>query len=62
MPTPPFATSRAGKPVQVDEGVTIVGRITGISGTGPTATITVLLTSGGSVSVTGLDVYSKQTS
>lgn len=60
MPTPPFATTRSGHPVQVDDGVTVVGRVTAVSGSGPTAILTVLLTSGGSISVTGIDVYAKQ--
>lgn len=55
------ATSRAAKPVNNGDAVTVVGTVTNVSGTGPTATLTVLLTSGGSVSVKASDVYNAQT-
>lgn len=55
------ATTRAGKPVEVADQVTIVGAVTAISGTGPSATVTVLTESGASVNVAGSDLYAAQT-
>jgi hypothetical protein len=58
MPATPFATDRAGKPLNNGDAVTIIGTITAVSGTGPTATLTVTLAgSGVSVStVQGQDI------
>lgn len=57
------ATSRAGKPVNNSDQVTIVGNVTNISGTGLTATITVKCAfSGNSISVQAGDLYNAQTS
>lgn len=56
------ATSRAGKPVNVGDQVSVVGTVTVVSSTGPSATITVLLGSGGTVSVKASDLYNAQTS
>jgi hypothetical protein len=56
MPTPPYATARSSKPMNVNDQVTVIGFITAISGSGPTATITVSLAgSGTSVSVQAQD-------
>jgi hypothetical protein len=35
------AVDRAGKPINVGDGATVVGVVTAISGTGPTASVTV---------------------
>ena len=59
--TPPFASSRSGKPIQVADQVSVVGTITAISGTGPSATVTVLTDAGNSVSVKASDLYAAQT-
>ncbi len=39
--TPPYAISRAGKPIVVGDQVSIVGVVTAISGTGANAAVTV---------------------
>lgn len=55
------ATTRSGKPVKVADQVTLVGTVTAVTGTGPTATITVQLSgSGNSVSAQGQDLYAAQ--
>lgn len=62
MPNTPFATSRSGKPVAINDQVTVSGFVTAITGTGSTASVTVqCATSGNSVVVQGADVYSAQT-
>ena len=38
-----YPSSRAGKPINTNDNVTIVGQVTAVSGTGPTATLTVTL-------------------
>jgi hypothetical protein len=49
-------TSRAGKPLNVNDAVTVIGFITAITGTGNTATITVQLAgSGNSISAQAQD-------
>ena len=58
---PPYASSRSGKPIQVADQVSIVGAITAVSGTGPSATITVLTDAGNSISVKASDLYAAQT-
>jgi len=55
------ATTRSGKPVETGDQVTVVGNVTNVSGTGPTATLTVSTPSGQSISVQGQDVYAAQT-
>lgn len=42
-----YPSSRAGKPINIGDAVTIVGSVTAVSGTGPTATITVTLAGSG---------------
>lgn len=60
MPATPFATTKAGLPVQTGDTASVSGLVTAVSGSGPSATLTVLLTSGGSVSVKASDVYATQ--
>jgi len=49
-------TSRAGKPLNVNDAVTVIGSITAITGSGNTATITVQLAgSGNSISAQAQD-------
>lgn len=56
MPTPPFAVSQSGHPLNVGDLVTVNGQITSISGSGNTATITITLqSSGNSVNVQAKD-------
>jgi hypothetical protein len=56
MPVPPTAVARSGKPLNVADGVTVVGFITAISGSGPTATVTLSLAGSGiSVAVQAQD-------
>lgn len=56
MPVTPFPTARSGKPMNVADGVTVVGFITAITGSGPTATVTLTLAgSGVSVNVQAQD-------
>jgi hypothetical protein len=51
------AVDRAGKPVNVGDGATIVGSVTAITGSGPTATIAITLAgSGVSVNVQAQDI------
>jgi hypothetical protein len=42
-----YPSSRAGKPINLNDQVTIIGQVTAVSGTGPTATLTVVLTGSG---------------
>lgn len=42
-----YPSSRAGKPINIGDAVTIVGSVTAVSGTGPTATLTVTLAGSG---------------
>ena len=52
-----YPSSRAGKPINVGDSVTIVGTVTAVSGTGPEADLTVTLAgSGDSVTVDAFDV------
>lgn len=46
-----YPSSRAGKPINIGDQVTIVGQVNSVSGTGPTATLNVTL-SGSSVVLT----------
>lgn len=49
-------TTRAGKPVETNDYVTLVGQVTNVSGSGPTATLTVTLAgSGNSISAQAND-------
>ena len=36
-----YPSSRAGKPINVGDAVTVVGTVASVSGTGPTATVTI---------------------
>lgn len=38
-----YPSSRAGKPINLNDAVTIVGTVTAVTGTGPTATLTITL-------------------
>ena len=52
-----YPSTRAGKPINISDGVTIEGFVTAVSGTGPSATLTITLAgSGNSVSVQAQDV------
>lgn len=46
-----YPSARNGKPINVNDQVTLVGQVTAVSGTGPTATLTVVL-SGSSLQIT----------
>ena len=56
-------TTRAGLPVQTGDLVTLVGKVTNVTGSGPTATLTVTLDgSGNSISAQANDASAaKQT-
>lgn len=52
-----YPSSRAGKPINVGDNVTVVGTVSSVSGTGPTATVNVTgLGSGITVAVQANDV------
>lgn len=52
----PYASARSGKPINVADGVTVIGFVTAITGSGPTATVSVTLAgSGVSVNVQAQD-------
>lgn len=42
-----YPSARNGKPININDQVTILGQVTAVSGTGPTATLTVSLTGSG---------------
>ena len=46
-----YPSARSGKPINLLDQVSVVGSVTAVSGTGPTASLTVLL-SGSATSVT----------
>ena len=51
-----YPSARSGKPININDQVTVIGFVTAVSGTGPTATLTVQLQgSGNSVSVQAQD-------
>jgi len=52
--------SRDGKPVTTGDYATIVGQITSISGSGSTASVTVLLDSGLSIVAQARDMFTQQ--
>ncbi len=52
-----YPSARSGKPINLLDPVTVVGSVTAVSGTGPTASLTVLLAgSGTTVTVQAQDV------
>lgn len=52
-----YPSARNGKPINVGDTVSVVGTVSSVSGTGPSATVNVTLAgSGGSVAVQGQDV------
>lgn len=59
--TPPFASSRSGKPINVADQVSVVATVTSISGTGATAVLTLRSDSGDSFTVAAANVYAAQT-
>jgi hypothetical protein len=50
MPAVPFAFTRAGKPLQVGDAVSVIGTVTAVSGSGPTASVTVQWAGSGNTS------------
>ena len=51
-----YPSARSGKPININDQVTVIGFVTAVSGTGPSATLTVQLQgSGNSVSVQAQD-------
>jgi hypothetical protein len=51
------AIDRAGKPINTNDGATVVGSVTSVSGSGPTASVVILLAgSGTSVTVQAQDI------
>lgn len=51
-----YPSTRAGKPINLNDGITVVGFVTAVSGTGPSATVTLTLAgSGASVTVQAQD-------
>ena len=62
IPTPATATSRAGKPINVGDQVSVVANVVSFTGTGGAAVVVLNLpTSGGNITVTGADLYNAQT-
>jgi hypothetical protein len=61
IPNVPTATSRAGKPVNVADQVSVVATVVSISGTGGAASVTILTDSGTTVVVPAKDLYNAQT-
>jgi hypothetical protein len=56
-----YPVSRDGKPINLQDNATIVGVVTAVSGTGPTASLTILLAgSQTSVTVQAQDVAASQ--
>lgn len=52
-----YPSTRSGKPINISDAITVVGFVTAVSGTGPSATVTVQLAgSGASVTVQAQDV------
>jgi hypothetical protein len=52
-----YPSTRAGKPININDQITVVGFVTSVAGTGPSATVTVQLAgSGNSVNVQAQDV------
>lgn len=58
---PPYASSRAGKPVNVADQVSVVATVTSISGSGATAVLTLKSDSGDVFTVAAGNVYNAQT-
>lgn len=55
--TVPYALARSGKPINNGDSVTVIGTVGTISGSGPTATVPVVLAgSGATVNVQAQDV------
>ena len=52
--------SRDGKPVTVGDSATICGQVTNITGSGSTASVTVLLDSGLSIVAQARDMFTQQ--
>ena len=44
-----YPSARSGKPINIGDLCTIVGTVTAVSGTGPSATITVTLSGSGTI-------------
>jgi hypothetical protein len=61
IPNVPTATSRAGKPVQVADQVSIVATVLDISGTGGSALVSIKTDSGLTVTVHASDLYNAMT-
>lgn len=56
-PAAPYASTRDGKPININDQATIAAFVTGISGTGPSAVITLQLQGSGlTVNVQAQDV------
>lgn len=55
------ATSRAGKPIQAADQISVVATVTSISGTGATAVLTCKSDSGDVFTVAASNVYNAQT-
>ena len=52
-----YPSTRAGKPINVSDAATVIGTVSAVSGTGPSATVTITLAgSGNSVNVQAQDV------
>lgn len=52
-----YPSTRSGKPINLNDYVTIQGQVTAVSGTGPTASLTVTLSGSGlTATVQGNDV------
>ena len=52
-----YPSTRSGKPINIGDALTVEGTVTAVSGTGPSATVTITLAgSGNSVNVQAQDV------
>jgi len=62
IPNVPTATSRSGKPINVDDQVSLVATVVSISGTGGAAQVTINLPATNTrVVVSAADLYNSQT-